>query len=272
MMTKLSAALVAPPVAIVFLIVFIKKIRTNALGLIKQYLAFALVCVPLGLWFEIKNYVKYRVPITYVQEMSDKVLQYIGDRSFTSRITDFSKEQFSSVFEQWAWIDDGGNICGYNEYNPLIAMLKNSLFGESINSGYFGDVPSLLIVCRMFFWTTAILAAISLIVMLVTLFGKCTADRVHKLFFIAFYVCLVGNFYKMSAQYPFTCTMNFRYITPTVIINALFMGLFMSREEKSTGVSATVISAVSKLLMALTAIFCLLSYIVYIVVCYPVEQ
>jgi 4-amino-4-deoxy-L-arabinose transferase-like glycosyltransferase len=270
MMTKLSAALVAPPIAIVFLVVFIKKIKTDGFKLFGQFAAFAAVCVPLGLWFEIKNYVKFGVPITYVQEMSDEVTQYIGNQSFLSRITDFSRSQFSSVFEQWLYYDESGTAQGYNEYNPLICLLKNSLFSESVNESYFQNGSYMLSATKIFFWIAALLAATLFVVMIVMLFKKCEMKPLEKTLFFSFYVVMIANFYKMCADYPFTCTMNFRYITPTVIVTSLFCGVFM--KPKNDGEPEKSVAVISKAIAVLTAVFCLLSVMTYVSICAPAAE
>lgn len=261
MMTKLSAAIVAPPIAVVFLIVFIKKLRTDWKKLFGQFCAFGVVCAPLGLWYEIRNFIKWEIPINYVQEMSKELSQYIGEQSFISRITDFSPYQFKSVFEQWS--DNG--ILGYNEYNPLIAALKNSLFGESINESCFTENSIVLKVAALFFWLGILIVLLSLIAMVVTCFVKSKMRTVEKVFFALLYVVLIAFFYKMAYDYPFTCTMNFRYITPTVIIGSLFIGLTIDKISVSNkkGYKAVVYST-----GALALLFALCSTIVYIAVCY----
>ncbi|MCD8095902.1 MAG: glycosyltransferase family 39 protein [Ruminococcus sp.] len=266
MMTKLTAALVAPPIAVVFLIVFVRKFKTDGKKLFAQFASFAVVCVPLGLWFEIKNYIKYKVPITYVQEMSENVTQYIGDQSFFSRITDFSSSQFDSVFEQWLSYSDSGEAISYNEYNPLVTLLKNSLFGEAIDESNFLGDSYMLAICRIFFWLAAVLALICFAMMIVTMFRKsCGMDTAQKTLFGGFYLMMMVNFYKMAHDYPFTCTMNFRYITPTVIVTTLFLGISirdMSSKNKVGNVASLALSAAA-------LIFAAISVMVYIVVCYP---
>lgn len=263
-MTKLSAALVAPPIAVVFLAVFIRKFKTEGLKLFRQFAVFGAVCVPLGLWFEIRNYVKWKVPITYVQEMSKNELQYLGSQSFFSRITDFSPTQLKSVFEQWAWYDDSGILQGYNEYNPLIALLKNSIFGEFINEECFAEGSYVLKISTLFFWLGVILAAIALFSMVIMCFRKCAMKPLEKVFFVLFYITMMGNFYKMSYDYPFTCTMNFRYITPTVIVGSLFIGLMT---DKICSRKGKIYKAISYFTSTSALLFALCSTIVYISVC-----
>lgn len=266
MMTKLSAALVAPPIAVVFLVVFIRKIKADGLKLLGQYAAFGAVCIPLALWFEIRNLIKFDVPITYVQEMDKNQLQYIGDQSFISRITDFSSHQLSSVFQQWAAWTDNGEITGYNEYNPLIALLKNSIFGEFINQNNFAEGSYILTVCTVLFWLAALIAAIAFTAMIVSAFSKKCLKLMPKLFMIIFWLVLIINFYKLAKDYPFTCSMNFRYITPTVIIGSLFYGTAIQRfSEKDSKLSVTAANVMS----VLSIMFALLVSSVYVELCLP---
>ncbi len=266
MMSKLAAAVVAPPIALVFLIVFIKKFRTDGARLFGQFAAFGAVCAPLGLWYEIRNYIKWKVPITYVQEMDETVFQYIGSKSFKDRITDFSPMQFKSVFEQWSYIDENGNLGGYNEYNPLIALLKNSLFGEAVNENNFVQ-PIMIKVCTVFFYFSAILAAVCLAALIICLFVKTKGYGMQKTFLAVFYFELMVYFYKMAYDYPFTCTMNFRYITPTVIICTLFFGLLIKQIGEKISYKAE--KTIGAVYLAASVIFVMLSIMVYYTICTP---
>ncbi len=260
MMTKLSAALIAPSVAIIFLIVFIKKIKTDGKKLFIQFCAFASVCCPLGLWYGIRNYIKWKVPFTYVQELDKGMMQYIGNQSFLSRITDFSARQFRSVFEQWAY-EENGEIKGYNEHNPLIALLKSSLFEEGINENCLPENSVIIKISTVFFFLSLLIAGYALVSMIIMCFRKYKINTDIKIFFVMFYLTMMINFYKMSYDYPFTCTMNFRYITPTVIIEALFMGI-MSDKIITDNNSKTVIYITE----TLTLLFAMCSIIVYLAV------
>ena len=125
MMTKLSVALAAFPIGAVFLVVLVRRCKAKNWRIFGQYGAFLGICAPLGLWYPIRNLVRFGVPLNYVQEMSVKSDQYLGDQSFLSRALDFSPHQVAKVFEQWLHYD----ASGYNEYNPLITLLKNAVFG-----------------------------------------------------------------------------------------------------------------------------------------------
>ncbi len=268
MMTKISAAMVAVPVAFVFLCVFIKNIKNDWKRLIAQFFCFGIVCIPLGLWFGIRNYIKWSVPLTYVQEMDKGALQYIGDQSFLTRMTDFSAQQFHSIYEQFAYFDESGNLQSYNEYNPLITLMKNALFGEYINEGSFGAVPWVNTVSVFFFWLNVVIAGFAFLSMIIMCFRKCPAQLTEKGFFTGFYAVMMVSFYKTAKDYPFTCTMNFRYITPTVIIGVVFIGLVIANIKMKNTFFNKSLKAILKIC---TMLFAVCSGLVYLMVCYRVE-
>lgn len=262
MMTKLSAAFIAPSVAVVFLYVFIKNRKTNLKKYFVQFACFGAVCVPLGLWFEIKNLILYKLPVTYVQEVSKGVAQDISDQSFLSRITDFSAKHFTNVFEQWLRIDVNGNKIGYNENNPIIALFKTSLFGEYVNESTFGKNTFALSLCKPYFWLCLLLAVVFFVMMITVVIKSKNMQMIWKVFFVSFYAFMMINIYKMSADYPMVCTMNFRYITPTVIVQALFGGIWLLDGKNRT------VQIIEKAMLILTAIYAVMGNVIWMVVCY----
>ena len=132
MSTKLSAALVAIPIAFVFLIKLISD-KKNVIENIRQFCIFGTVCLPLGLWFSIRNNIRFKVPFTYVQRLSEESDQYIGDKTVFERLFDFSYHPFENVF-----LNRIATGADFYEYNPFVAIVKTSLFGEY----YFKDIAS----------------------------------------------------------------------------------------------------------------------------------
>ncbi len=258
MMSKLSAALIAVPVAQVFVIVFIRKFRSSWKKLLLQFMAFGGVCVPLGMWFPVRGLIRWGIPLTYVQALGSGMDQEIKGISFIERITDLSPVQVRNVFENWTYRNEAGELCGMNEHNPLIAIMKNSLFGESINDTYFET--AMVNVCRVFFWLGIAVALIAFISMIVTVFKDRSIDDVQKIFVVTFYIILVGNLYSMSSNYPLVCTMNFRYLMPTVVIGTLFIGLTMRRKSR--------LQRSYKITLSVAApCFAIMSSMIYLVVC-----
>jgi 4-amino-4-deoxy-L-arabinose transferase-like glycosyltransferase len=262
MMTKLSVGLIAPSVTIVFIAVLVKSRKGAFARLLGQFAAFAAVCAPLGLWFPLRARIRWGIPFTYVQELPE-MDQTIKGTNFMERITDFSAYQFSRVFENWLWYDGNGDPQSYNEHNPLIAIMKNSVFGEFITEGNFTRYPFMLNVCKWLFWLGAFIAAAAFIAMIVSLFRKCAADGVQKIFLVSFHLILVGNLYMLSKKYPMVCSMNFRYIMPTVIIGAFFLGASLTRADKQGSTAAKVLKLSS---YAAVLAFAVMSSLVYLMV------
>ena len=70
--------MVAIPVAAVFLVVLARQLRQRNWRILGQLGGFAVICFPLGLWYPVRNLVRFGVPLTYVQEMPENSVQYLG--------------------------------------------------------------------------------------------------------------------------------------------------------------------------------------------------
>lgn len=266
MMTKISAASVAIPIAAVFLFVFYQKMRQRQWKIFAHYGVFLAVCAPLGLWYPIRNYVMFNLPLNYVQKMSNSSVQYLGDRSFWSRITDFSLGQFQSVFELFAKRDDDGVIVGQNDFNPLVAAMKNSVFGEFINTNRIPGDSWCHTFAVLLFWVNVLLAAVCFCAMIRWLFLHHTLE---KWFSIGYYAVLMYSYYALSYTSPFVCSMNSRYIIPAIFIPTIALGMLLQHEFAATSLlprqkfkkyGLTVLSG------GITVIFCLLVTVVYLFV------
>lgn len=265
MMTKLSAALIAIPIAVVFLVMLVKKMRAHEWNILGHYIAFLAICAPLGLWNPIRNNILFGLPLNYVQKVSPAALQYVGDESFWSRITDFSARQFSNIFVQFARTDESGNIVGYNENNPLITALKNFLFGEFINENFFADGTFARTVAEIFFWLALALAAAALVATIVVCIIKCNMRSMQKVFLILSYVLMLASLYLLAAQEPFVCSMNSRYITPVLLVEVACCGVCLERLQRKKNMAAKItVGAFS----TLSVVFALLSSVVYLHICF----
>ncbi len=281
MMTKISAALIAPPVAVVFLIVFIRNIKNELIPLLEQFVCFGLICVPLGMWFPLYQLLRWGIPLTYVHQMSVYSFQYIGDIPFAERITDFSLSQLTPIYEHWRRADEYGVYYGDSEHNPLIALLKNSIFGESFGDGTFAEYSFVYYILPVFFGLNVFIAAAAFLCGVFFTVNKCSATRTAKGFIACFYLFMMISFYKTAADYPFTCTMNYRYITPTAVIGALYLGFALNalgtprkRKPPAEGVIDSTVprvklpaKVISIILGAAAACFAVCSVTVYMFLC-----
>ncbi|MBO4682086.1 MAG: glycosyltransferase family 39 protein [Clostridiales bacterium] len=238
MMTKISVVVIAPAVAFVFLLVLIKRVKEKASlkEILSQFLAFCSLCFPLGLWFPLRNSIKWGLPFLYSPGLPDNIPQKIK-LGFWSRITDFSPYQISNVYEQW-WHLENGIMKDYNEYNPIIATLKTSLFGEFINEKSFENIKTINVnlIAVLMFWSAIIFSIIAVFAIVrLTTVKKLTANddksTIICIFFLeVFIVTSIFSLYKFAYDCPFVSSMNFRYIVAVLPVTCTLLGLWIERD------------------------------------------
>ena len=222
MSTKLSAWMVAPPVAFIFIYAFIKnmldKNNRNFKKYFIQYITFLVICVPLGLWWSVRNYFSHGVPFGYVLELSQNSKQYIGDIPVMQRLFDFSPYQFRDVGLQCALFDSNE----YNECNPLIALFKTAMFDEAVAVRNFANIGGL---DAMLFWSAVVIGLIGFAAMIFALFKKKTIpDMPMKIFIVILYAVFFLSYYIFCLKFQHVCTQNIRYAVPLMVIGAYFTG------------------------------------------------
>lgn len=252
MFTKLSVGLLAPAIAVVFLVVLIKQ-HKEIKKLIFQFTVFAVICIPLGLFWPVRNYVKFGVPLNYVPKLSESSSQFIA-KSAVERFTDWSLYQFSSPFVQWG--------STYKEFNPIIALLKNSMFDEET---FFNGNITLQSFCTALFFVNIILVAFALVGLVVLVFKNKKQTLEIKLLLVTAGVTVFGNYCVFCANYPHICTQNMRYCVPLVFVGAASLGFFIDHFKESK--KSPAYKSVS-LVKGLMTAFCSLSIFVYTVMLY----
>ena len=261
-MSKVSVGMLAPALFILFVSTFIKSQNKKALG--KQFAIFLLISVPLGTWFNIRNYINYKVPFTFVHHMDSKPFfkpQYVGNINYFDRITDFSFNQFDSVYVQNVQLGSSKN-----DYNPIITLLKCALFDEYINDGTFKYFPIIDKVCVCFYITFIIITILSVFSMFYSTIQyfkqKNYTDEI--IFMLVYFITLMLCIYKHSYDIPYVAAMNFRYITPTIIITQLFWGMFNQNSNLLQLKNRNIISGSLAIIFALcsTIVFSALNMIV----------
>ena len=221
MMTKVSSAIVAIPIAIVFL----KKIIDNKNDIkkyIKHFAIFAIIALPIGLWFPIKNLVLYDIPLTYIQSV---------DLDNEANIQEFS------VIEKLFKIPSNKNILNVNvimigenrDYNIYIATLKSFIVDENVD--YEENIFLNIVVHELFYllFSITVLYIIN-IVYLIKNFDKNKDGWI--IFFIILLILEIISYIKFCLDFPFVFTMNFRYIVPTLITYAVITGKSMEKSKR----------------------------------------
>ena len=128
MASKISGAMIAFPVAIVFIYKFIISFKNKTtLKLIFKYLVFLLLACPIGLYWPIFNMINYNQPLNYVWDNLNHHLLVDTSHSYLSRffflpVSEFFKSPFMQLWANYKEIAQ--------DYNIYVAMAKSSIFGE----------------------------------------------------------------------------------------------------------------------------------------------
>ncbi len=259
MMTKLSAWMVAPAIAALFLYVFIREVvRSERKGrtigsFLWQFLVFGLICIPPALWWQVRNLLLFDVPLTYVPVIGEDSDQYLGNLSVWQRFFDFSGQQLTYVFNAFENLG-----APYNDSNIFLGTIKSSLFGEGqqcISTLYF---PQLAVIGPVLFWIAVPTYLMLFSSFFIALFRKRAPwDLVTRGFFGITFMVMLVSYISFCFAYPYTCTMHIRYIVPLIPLSAMGLGIVL----RTTRHRATRYIA-----YALTGAFCSASAVLFIMI------
>ena len=255
MMTKLSGWMVAPAVAFLFLCVLIRNIKKPG-KYIGQYVVFGIICVPLGVWWQVRNLIKFKVPLTYVPLLSDQDPIYGGNLSVTERLFNFGGQQLTYVYDAFTAYGSP-----YNEFNPTLGLLKTAMFDEGTNSITAEHFPQIAVTAPIMYWLSVILAVLCLGCFIYMLVKK--SDNINgaeRVYFALLFGVQFVSYYMFAFAYPFTCTYNIRYAMPLIPLCVMGMGFVLQKTKES---KKAPVKWFRYLLYALTTAFCAMSYIVY---------
>lgn len=221
MMTKLSAWMVAPGIALIFIWVFARNIK-KPLPYIGQFAAFGAVCVPLGLWWGVRNLLTFRIPITYVPDPGMASMS-VANTPAAQRLFDYSMFQFAYPFEAFTMYK-----APYNEYNPFIGLLKTSIFDEYNKGWDFSEMATVFVII------SGLLALISIVCLVLLMFRKdVCGDLPVKLFFMAVFFTIIASYTAFCFKFPYVCTENIRYCIPVIPILGMALGFGIMPKHNS---------------------------------------
>lgn len=259
MFSKLSGGLLAPAAAFLFLCKLVKEKEKRG-SLFLQYVLFGLIVFPLGIGWELRNMKHFGMPFNYIPPVGEQLVK----TDLFSRLLDL---RLHSVYP--AMINNGDS---YDEYNVFLAMLKTSLFDDSnfgLKSGLLTPIAVLL------FASAVILSLICLYATIVT--GKRAVKEFVKrhqpeegeeadnrpetapeltLMLAVFYLTMLIAYFSFALGSPNYSAESFRYISPAIIVQAVFLGLY-TEDRIGTGTRG------ERVIYALELIFAASSALLY---------
>ncbi len=262
MSCKLSIGFLALPIAALFLYRLIKtffgykkgeiEARENKNGkkvnpvvtLIIMFAVFALIVFPLGLSYSIYAKIRFDQPFNYVWLITKYNWNYIDDsinplwRYLFFPAPDF----FKSIFVvNRAWTN--GAVDPNVQPNLWNYVFKSSLFGEYSWNKFVS--PALYIFAFAAMWV--------IFALMVYLAIRAVMKRKIDLLLLLL-IGGLGVLYFFSAilfyrQYPFTCSMDFRYFVPLLLVAAAAIGRSFDVLDESKGVFPKVVKGFASFLL-----------------------
>ena len=217
MITKLNSAVLAIPLGIIFLMHFVSVIRSKDRGTIlnwiKKYCIFAVIVIPIGLSWIVRNLIRFGekpgVPVP-----GETSPMYTETFSLWSRlgIPSLADWNFSFPFHPIS-----AKAC----CNTWVIMFHTSLFAEE----YPTDLPDILLVmCQITFFMAVIFGIITVVLLFAVLLNKRT-NREISLFLLTGYVIMLISFAAFVIIYPYTCSSDFRYVAICLVYISIALGL-----------------------------------------------
>ena len=255
MMTKLSGWMVAPAVAFVFLVILIKNIK-KPLKYIGQYALFGVICVPLGVWWQVRNLIKFKIPLTYVPDLGTNSVMYSGNMPLVQRLFSFGNGQLDFVYGSITLVG-----APYNEYNPTLGLFKTAMFDECANSINDVHFPQIHITGPILFWISVVLFLICFVCFIVSMIRKSEyINGVERFYFVLLFGVILVSYYMFCIAYPLSCTFNIRYAMPLIPLCVMGLAMVLQRSESSQKAISTWLR---RGMYTLSAAFCCMSYLVY---------
>lgn len=217
MITKLNSAVLAIPLAIIFLMHFISVIRQKdkllLIKWIRNYCIFGMIAAPIGLSWIIRNLIRFGekpgVPVP-----GETSPMYTAPYSLWARlgIPSIADWHFDFPFHPIS-----AKACN----NTWVIMFHTSLFAEE----YPTDLSDILLaLCQITFVLAVILGIVTAILLAIVLLNKKTR-REDTIFLLTGYIIMLISFAAFVIIYPYTCSSDFRYVAICLVYVAIALGL-----------------------------------------------
>ena len=202
--TNLSCIL---PMGLLVILVLEKMVGDH--DAVKKYIGqtaiFAGIAAPLGLWFYIRNTIRFGIPFTYINEQEVGNILWTGEHSLW--------ERFAPI--NWGNLIASPYANAYEDYNLSTYFLKSEIFGEfSFEMGKV--IPYTLLIINL-------LMTILLIAFMIRWIIKREKEHdewalLGMLVFYLLFICY--SYYKE----PFGCSMDARYFLIVPILKVVLLG------------------------------------------------
>ncbi len=243
MMTKTSCAamaIVTGPVMIYCLVKDFKKREFKAI--IKQLAVFAVISIPLGMWYPIRNYILFDQPLASISPAIGEL--YRGNVPWYERFFDISlvslfKQPFANAF---------------TDTSILMYIIRSSLFDEYTFPGMEAAAGMLNII-------NLCMIIISLAAMIYVLIKYKELDKKFRYGFFMIWIALFGSYVYLNIASPFMCSADFRYIPLTTVMGTVYIAYAMQLADAGENKALIYLSKFAELVSIIWCVMCVAAYI-----------
>lgn len=226
MLTKLNCGLLAVGTALIFLFALVdslKKREGNFKKYLGQFLLFGIICVPLGLWWVLRCKVLFDMPINYVPILGEASPQYIGTATVWQRLglptlqqLSYAKMKFDPTLDTNIWL----SLFRTALFDEKAVLEFPTRAASALGFGLFCGMIALAVLMNfLYFWVLAD--------------KNSTLKKEYKWYTAVLYALLLLSYLKFCFDYPYICTMNFRYIACTILFPCIGTGVYFNHSKPS---------------------------------------
>ena len=218
--SKISCALFAAFTGSFMLVKLVLAVRGGTWKpLIGQFAVFALIAMPIGLYYPIRNYLMFGQGLNFVLRPGDNV--YCGEHGFVERFVLFPVSRLLSPVY----------LNPFEEYNLNFYLVKSAVVGE-FEYHHVEEWPAaVLVVCNLILVVQSVFSAAAVCVQGFKEKAVTSSVRAQFLFLglPGLWLWIYVNHLILNVRLPYGCTMDFRYIVPTSLLGAVYLGLYVEK-------------------------------------------
>lgn len=223
-LSKTSGGLIAIPIMYVFIKKFCKAIiQKHDIGkYILKFALFGIISLSLGLSYSVRNKILFNQKLTEIPYPGEEI--FCGYDNIFERLNPFSNE--------WNRI-----YCNpFKDSNILVYLTKCSIFGE-----YSPDDMSNKLLPILLITINLILMTISFICFLIIINPMRKKEEPLKIL-IWFYLAEMIMYISSNISMPFGCTMDIRYILPTIFLGMVFIAKTFQDKKTASQVAIKILT------------------------------
>ena len=251
--TKQNVAEMAFPIGAVLLFVLAKEAaeKKDVSKLILQYATAGFISVPLGMWFYIRNLLKYNMSIMWVYELPNDTWQYTGNIPVINR---FLWPVPAEMIDNLKHFKIG---CGYNVW---MQIMRTSVLGEWDMAEVGKGIKLIAVLLMLAGALIALVAFIYFMKIFVLGIGwNSKLKPLYRVMFAVGYIVVMACYLVFAYKYPQQCSMHFRYIEITLLFQTVALALGYEKIKGSTkNIWDFVLTTFSVLSMLMCAVWCFL--------------